>query len=354
MPADVRRAIRQAARHIARVAFRQIPKHWDLEVVPGVSIEQRIEPHRARRLLRSGRTLSAALVAPDDGGARARRRRRRDHRRLPAARAGRDGGGARGRRHEAVPRRRRARDCGARVRNRRRFHASTRSSGPATGTWLRRSRWSRATARSTSMPVRPKSSSSPARAGRPGSRPTSSRRASTIPDARAILITWSRRVRRTRRRHRRRRAPRDARSSSDRSRPTAPSSSLGSADEAMALANRFAPEHLVVDREVTDTSSVDGRRRLRRPVHRAGRGRLRDRLEPCAADLRRRALSRRPERRRFRARHVGAARHRRTARLAYGRGLRAPRLEAHAASIDAPRGLTRTRRVDQQVLALSR
>ena len=41
---DVRRAIRQAARHIARVAFRQIPKHWDLSVAPGVVIEQRVEP----------------------------------------------------------------------------------------------------------------------------------------------------------------------------------------------------------------------------------------------------------------------------------------------------------------------
>src|SRR5205814_7395591 len=40
----VRRAIAQAARNIARVAFRQIPKHWDLSVVPGVSIEQRVEP----------------------------------------------------------------------------------------------------------------------------------------------------------------------------------------------------------------------------------------------------------------------------------------------------------------------
>src|SRR5215207_8034249 len=36
VPAEVRRAIRQAARNIARVAFRQIPKHWDLEVMPGV------------------------------------------------------------------------------------------------------------------------------------------------------------------------------------------------------------------------------------------------------------------------------------------------------------------------------
>jgi histidinol dehydrogenase len=44
VPPDVRRAIRQAARHIARVAFRQIPTHWDLEVVPGVVVEQRVEP----------------------------------------------------------------------------------------------------------------------------------------------------------------------------------------------------------------------------------------------------------------------------------------------------------------------
>jgi histidinol dehydrogenase len=41
---DVRRALRQAARNIARVASRQIPRHWDLEVAPGVSIEQRVEP----------------------------------------------------------------------------------------------------------------------------------------------------------------------------------------------------------------------------------------------------------------------------------------------------------------------
>jgi histidinol dehydrogenase len=41
---DVRRAIAQAARNIARVAFRQIPRHWDLDVAPGVSVEQRVEP----------------------------------------------------------------------------------------------------------------------------------------------------------------------------------------------------------------------------------------------------------------------------------------------------------------------
>ena len=40
----VRRAIAKAARHIALVAFRQIPKHFDVDVAPGVSVEQRVEP----------------------------------------------------------------------------------------------------------------------------------------------------------------------------------------------------------------------------------------------------------------------------------------------------------------------
>jgi histidinol dehydrogenase len=44
VPADVRRAIRDAARNIARVARRQLPKHWNLGVVRGVSVEQRVEP----------------------------------------------------------------------------------------------------------------------------------------------------------------------------------------------------------------------------------------------------------------------------------------------------------------------
>jgi histidinol dehydrogenase len=41
---SVRRAIARAARNIARVAFQQIPKHFDVDVVPGVSVEQRVEP----------------------------------------------------------------------------------------------------------------------------------------------------------------------------------------------------------------------------------------------------------------------------------------------------------------------
>ena len=44
VPADVRRAIRTAAGNIAKVASKQIPKHWDVSVVPGVVIEQRVEP----------------------------------------------------------------------------------------------------------------------------------------------------------------------------------------------------------------------------------------------------------------------------------------------------------------------
>ena len=40
----VRLAITKAAGHIARVAFRQIPRHVDLGVAPGVSVEQRVEP----------------------------------------------------------------------------------------------------------------------------------------------------------------------------------------------------------------------------------------------------------------------------------------------------------------------
>ncbi len=42
--AAVRRAIAQAAENIARVAAKQIPRHFDVRVAPGVSVEQRVEP----------------------------------------------------------------------------------------------------------------------------------------------------------------------------------------------------------------------------------------------------------------------------------------------------------------------
>jgi histidinol dehydrogenase len=44
VPPDVGRAIRRAARHIARVARRQVPKPWRLQVAPGVIVEQHVEP----------------------------------------------------------------------------------------------------------------------------------------------------------------------------------------------------------------------------------------------------------------------------------------------------------------------
>lgn len=44
LPADVRLAIALAAKNIARVAAKQIPKHFDIEVVKGVMVEQRVEP----------------------------------------------------------------------------------------------------------------------------------------------------------------------------------------------------------------------------------------------------------------------------------------------------------------------
>jgi histidinol dehydrogenase len=44
VPADVRAAIRTAARNIRSVARRQVPKGWRVRVAPGVSVEQRIIP----------------------------------------------------------------------------------------------------------------------------------------------------------------------------------------------------------------------------------------------------------------------------------------------------------------------
>jgi histidinol dehydrogenase len=43
-PRDVRRAIRQAAAHIRRVARRQVARGWRMEVAPGVRVEQRVIP----------------------------------------------------------------------------------------------------------------------------------------------------------------------------------------------------------------------------------------------------------------------------------------------------------------------
>ena len=44
IPTDLRRAIKEAAKHIRRIAKRQVPKEWETMVVPGISIEQRVTP----------------------------------------------------------------------------------------------------------------------------------------------------------------------------------------------------------------------------------------------------------------------------------------------------------------------
>jgi histidinol dehydrogenase len=44
VPDDVRAAIARAARHIRRVARRQVPKGWRETVAPGISVEQRVIP----------------------------------------------------------------------------------------------------------------------------------------------------------------------------------------------------------------------------------------------------------------------------------------------------------------------
>ena len=43
-PPAVRKAIKEAARHIRRVSKKQIPQSWRTAVVPGVIIEQRVTP----------------------------------------------------------------------------------------------------------------------------------------------------------------------------------------------------------------------------------------------------------------------------------------------------------------------
>ena len=73
---------RRATSRASRV--RQIPKHWDLEVAPGVSVEQRVEPlARVGCYVPGGRfPLPSSLLMTADPGAR--RRRPRD--RSPSAR----------------------------------------------------------------------------------------------------------------------------------------------------------------------------------------------------------------------------------------------------------------------------
>ena len=293
-------------------------------VAPGVTVEQRVEPLAPRRLLRAGRPLPAALVAADDGDSGARRRRARRHRRVPAARTGRHGRGARGGRQPAVPGRRRACDRRARVRHRTRCRASTRSSARATATWRRPRPRCPPTAPSTSMPGRPRSSSLRARAAQAPEWIAADlvAQAEHDPDARSIFVTWSRRAGRARR------APVAARSAGPRDRRA-----VAGRPRRHRRCRRRRRGHAAGEphcpgapgrRARGACAAADQRRRgVRRAVQRAGGRRLRHRLEPRAADRGRRAIPRRPERRRFRPRHGRAAPEPRRTRATWRRRLSA-------------------------------
>ena len=278
-------------------------------VAPGHHRRAARRPARSRRLLRAGRPLSPALVAADDG----------DSRRRPPASA-RSSPSARGPSRWSWRRRSRpaSRACSAsaaRTPSPRwptappRCRASTRSSGPATATWPRPRRWSPPTAASTSTPARPRSSSSPRAARADWIAADLIAQAEHDPDARAVLITPSRTLaEQVAARRSRAQMPADGPGARSRCAHTAASSSPTSLDEAMDLANAAAPEHLVVDDDADGGAGAMRRLAVRRAVVGAGRRRLRDRLEPRAADRRRRARPRRAVGGRLRAADHRAAR----------------------------------------------
>ena len=306
----VRRAIAQAARNIARGGRRARSRSTSTSQV-GARRHGRAARRaaRPRRLLRAGRTLPAALLAADDGRPGARRRRPRGHRRLPAAGAGRDGGGARSRRRRGCS------ASAARTRSRRSPTAPTtvprvdKIVGPGNryvaaakalvarrlrDRLLRRPDRDRHRRRRGPAGVDRRRSH---RAGR--ARPRRARDLHHVePAARASASS--------------RRSPSAApaaRSSSSRSRANGAVIVTRDADEAMALANRFAPEHLVVDREALARRPLTAGAVFVGPYTAQAAGDYAtgsNHVLPTAGAARfRGGLTRR----RFRARDVGAARH---------------------------------------------
>jgi len=64
-PPAVKRAIKEAASHIRRVALRQVPKSWRTTVVPGVVVEQRVTPlERVGCYVPGGRYPLPSSLAP--------------------------------------------------------------------------------------------------------------------------------------------------------------------------------------------------------------------------------------------------------------------------------------------------
>ena len=113
-----------------------------------------------------------------------------------------------------------------------------------------------------------------------------------------------------------------------------------SLNEAIALANDAAAEHVVAGTESIARQIAQRRRGVRRRVDRAGRRRLRDRIEPRAAHRRRGPVSRRTERRRLREAGLGPARDQARTRSRSRRQLR--RWRERKASKPTPSIETRT------------
>ena len=277
---------------------------WRVAVAPGVTIEQRVTPLDARRMLRARRPLSAALVSVDDGDSGARRGGERGRSRS-----------ARGRRRSCSPRRVEAgvtrvfRVGGAHAIAALAYGTETvprvdKIVGPGNAyVAAAKTMVVGAIARSISRPGPSEIVIVATRGRAEWIAADLIAQAEHDADARAVLLTPSRRSRTACGARDRAPAAGTAVRRALRWRATAAPIVTRDLHEAIALANRMAPEHLV----------VPGRARRRQPsvvrarsfvgdVRRAGRRRLCDRIEPRAADRRRGAAARRPERRRLRPR----------------------------------------------------
>ena len=299
----------RSPRHIrARRAAADARRRGRSAPAPGRAHRAAGHAARSRRLLRARRTLSAALLSADDRDSGARRRRARGHRRLSAARSDGHVRGARGR-------------------------GVTGCSGSAARTRSRRWRTAPATIPRVDKIVGPGNAyvaaakalvaadcaidffagpseiavvSTTGNAGMDCRRSDRAGRARSRrardPDhavakrlARAVARAIARQMpadgpaadrARAQRRHRRHRARLDE--------------AIALCPAAGARARRLRPDAVAARL----TRAGHG---VRRRLQRAGVRRLRDRLEPRAADQRRGRGARRPERRRLRARVVGAA-----------------------------------------------
>ena len=240
-------------------------------------------------MLRAWRPLSPALVPPHDGYSRARGRCPRDRRRLLEARSSRDARGARGRHRPAAQARRRARHRGARFRYRDTIPRVDKIVGPGNA-YVAAAKALVSSSCAIDFFAGPSEilivlDARPAgldRCGPAGSGGTRSRTPGRSSSRRAGGS--------------RARSPPKSDGRCRRTGPAAKAVATNGAiivtrslDEALALSERMAPEHVVCD-------SPRRRARLRRAgtvfvgvVQRTGLRRLRDRLEPRPPDVRRRA-----------------------------------------------------------------